>query len=191
MPTASEWSDATAVAGALLGVSGAAHLTAPAVADFVGKVVERATALTATAPSLTSAVEAAYQHMSLPSGQRLDTARRSAELVQQLRHLSGVELVRRIGSADLGGATPAAAGTSLASAEKVSAALNGFEWSRLAPLFEAISSEADSDGRAAAVVQSLSAALQQDELVTPVAKALKEADDGIFALAGLPGPTTH
>ncbi|KRE61577.1 hypothetical protein [Nostocoides sp. Soil756] len=181
MPTASEWSDATASAGALLGVSGAAHLTAPAVADFVGKVVERATALTATAPSLTTAVEAAYQHMGLSHGQRLDTARRSAELVQQLRHLSGVELVRRIGSADLGGATPAAAGTSLASAEKVGAALNGFEWSRLAPLFEAIKSEADSDGRAAAVVQSLLAALQHDELVAPVAKALKEADDGVFA----------
>ena len=37
MPTAAEWSAATAMAGALLGVNASAHLTAPAVADFVAR----------------------------------------------------------------------------------------------------------------------------------------------------------
>ena len=97
---------ATAMAGALLGVNASAHLTAPAVADFVGKVVERASALSSTAPGLVSALETAYGTAGVAEGARLETARHTAELVQQLRHLSGVELVRAVAAADLGARQP-------------------------------------------------------------------------------------
>ena len=60
MPTESEWTAATATAGALLGVKASPHLTAPAVADFQRKVTETAGALAGAAPGLISAVESAY-----------------------------------------------------------------------------------------------------------------------------------
>ena len=192
LPTESEWAEATATAGALLGVHAAPHLTAPAVADLERKAIESAKALSGPAPTLVSALELAYGRLRVDSGARLDTARASGALVQRLTHLSGVELVRRLASADLGGATPAAAGTSLASAEKVAGVLGSFDWRRLDPLLEAMRREGDAATRAAAVVNDLRSALQQDELVTSADRALKAADDAIFSwlrahLAAPPG----
>ncbi len=181
MPTPSEWSSATSVAAALLGVPAAAHLTAPGVADFVGKVVDAASARAADAPGLVAAVEAAYRRMRLDAGARLSTARASAELVRQLQNLRGVELVRRLGSADLGGATPAAAGKSLSSAGEVARALNGFEWNRLDPLVAATGGEGPDAEDARDVITRLSDSLTRDELVDAIAPELRKADDAVFA----------
>jgi hypothetical protein len=189
MPSASEWSAASSMAAALFGINSSAHLTAPAVADFVEKVVERATALSGSAPGLVSALESALRSAGIEGGARLETAKASAALVQQLRHQSGVDLVRTVATAALGSATPAAAGKSLASAGDVTTALNAFDWSRLAPLTRAITTEAGDAASARDVVEALRTALHQDELVTPIAKALKDADNGAFRwLANRGGP---
>lgn len=180
MPTATEWTDATTVAGALLGVHGAAHLTAPAVADFVRQVTESAKELAAAAPDLVRALEAAYSRVGVTDGARLKTARSAAELVQQLRHLTGVELVRRVAGADLDG-TPTAAGKSLASAASVASALDGFHWERLRPLMQAMQSEGTAANQAADVVNRLRSALESDELVTAIGRALGDTDSAIFS----------
>lgn len=180
MPTAGEWSAATAAAGGLLGITGAPHLTAPAVADFERKATEAAKELSSAAPTHVAAIEAAYSRLGVSAGARLDTARASGALVQQLRHLTGVDLVRRLATADLGGATATAAGKSLASAADVARTLDGFEWKRLNPLTAAMQGEGDAATQAAGVINDLRSALEQDEIVTPVARALKAAEDGIF-----------
>jgi hypothetical protein len=153
-----------------------AHLTAPAVADFVEKVVERATRCQRPRGWCGARVGA----LGRDRGWCRLKAKASAALVQQLRHQSGVDLVRTVATAALGSATPAAAGKSLASAGDVTTALNAFDWSRLAPLTQAITTEADDAASARDVVEALRTALHQDELVTPIAKALKDADNGAF-----------
>ncbi len=180
MPTASEWADATATAGALLGVRAAAHLTAPAVADFEQQVTQRAKELSAAAPGLVSAIETAYSRVGVTGGARLDTARASGALVQQLRHLTGVELVRRVATAELGAATPTAAGKSLVSAPAVTDALGSFEWKRLDPLTAAMQGEGQAAGEAASVVNALRSALESDEIVTAVGGALNASESGVF-----------
>jgi hypothetical protein len=180
MPTDSEWTGARKVAGALLGVAGAAHLTAPAVADFERQVTEKAKELAGAAPALISSIESAYSRVGVPSGARLDTARAGGELVQHLRHLAGVELVRRLANAELGGATATAAGKSLASAASVTSSLNDFEWKRLDPLVNAMKGEGDAAEQAAGVVNALRTALESDEAVTAVGGALKVTESRIF-----------
>jgi len=113
--------------------------------------------------------------------------------VQRLRQLSGVELVRAVVEADLGTTSPTAAGRSLASASEVTNALARFEWSRVEPLMQAMRGEGSSADEAARVITDLRSALAQEEAVTAIARALKDAEDGAFAWlrkqAPGPGPT--
>jgi hypothetical protein len=180
LPTAGDWEKARAVAGAMLGITAGAYLTAPAVADFVGQVAAKAAELSKTAPGLVGAIEAAYRRLEIADGNRLKTAKASAALVQQLRHLDGVKLVQVLASADLGDATPIAAGKSLLSADAVEKALTGFPWHRLDPLREAMKGEDSRAADAAAVVNGLRTALEQDELPVPIGRALAACEDGIF-----------
>lgn len=183
MPTTSEWTDASRVAAELLGVKAATHLTAPGVADFVANVTAKANELAGNAPSLVAAVEDAYRRLGLDAadsaGQRLATARDSAALVQRLRNLHGVALVQALATSTVG-AGAAAAGKSLASAAAVTAALAGFQWNRITPLQDAMTGEGDRATAAAAVVIRLRDALAADEIVIPIERGLREADDGIF-----------
>jgi hypothetical protein len=125
-------------------------------------------------------LEAAYSRVDVTDGARLKTARSAAELVQQLRLLTGVELVRRVAGADLDG-TPTAAGKSLSSAASVASALDGFHWERLRPLTQAMRSEGTAADQAADVVNRLRAALESDEIVTPIGRALGDTDGAIFS----------
>ncbi len=188
MPTSSEWATATRVAAELFGVHAAAHLTAPAVADFEEKVKEAANQLAPAAPALVSALEDAYRKLGLNGGNRLETARTSASFVQQLRLLHGVALVDRLVSSGLS-STPSAAGTSLKSAAGVTNAIKDFEWTRLAPLTEAMRAEGAATAAAASIVNSLRRALEEDELVTGVAKVLRDTDSAIFAWLTSQRPT--
>jgi hypothetical protein len=185
LPSAGEWETARTVAGAMLGITAGAYLTAPAVADFVGQVATKAAELAKTAPGLAGAIEAAYRRLEIADGNRLKTANAGSALMQQLRHLDGVKLVQVLATANLGDATPIAAGKSLASADAVEKALTGFPWHRLDPLREAMKGEGSRAVDAAAVVNGLRAALEQDELPVPIGRALAACEDGIFAwLAG-------
>ena len=188
LPSPDTWEAARTVAGAMLGVTGAAYLTAPAVADFVGKVTDRARDLAQTAPDLVTALESTYRRLGIADGDRLRTARASATLVQQLRHLAGVRLVQALTAPELGGATPTAAGKSLASATTVAAAVTRFPWHRLDPLRQATDAEGPRATSAAAVVNAVRQALERDELVSPVAPALSACEEGVFAWLSAEAP---
>jgi hypothetical protein len=181
LPSPDEWESARTVAGAMLGVKGAAYLTAPAVADFVAQASAEAAELARTAPDLVTALESVYRTLVIPDGERLQTARASAALVQRLPQLTGIKLVQTVASPELAGATPTAAGKSLASASAVAEALNRFPWHRLDPLREAMNGEDDRAASAAAVVHAVRDALQRDELVSGISSALAACEEGIFA----------
>ncbi|TDP91198.1 DUF6079 family protein [Labedaea rhizosphaerae] len=181
LPSPDEWQHARTVVGAMLGVTAAAYLTAPAVADFVGQVTAKARELAQAAPDLVAALESTYRALGIQDGDRLRTARASASLVQRLPHLTGVKLVQTVASPDLAEATPAAAGKSLLSAAAVVDALNRFRWRRLDPLKSAMDGEGKRAAAAAAVVNAVRDALQRDELVNGMATALSACEDGIFA----------
>jgi hypothetical protein len=189
LPSADEWETARTVAGAMLGIAAGAYLTAPAVADFVGQVATKAAELSKTAPGLVGAIEAAYRRLEIADGNRLRTAKAGSALMQQLRHLDGVKLVQVLAKANLGDATPVAAGKSLASADAVDKVLTAFPWHRLDPLREAMKGEGSRAADAAAVVNGLRSALEQDELPMPIGRALTVCEDGIFSwLAGSTAP---
>ena len=131
MPTASEWSDATTVAGALLGVT-ARHTSPLRPWPTSCKVVERATALPATVPSLSSPwSRRTSSRVGRPASDSTRTPLRRAGATAAAPE--GCRAGPRMGRGPTCGATPAAAGTSLASAMKVECALNGFPWDRLGP----------------------------------------------------------
>jgi hypothetical protein len=130
-----------------------------------------------------AAIETAYERAGVDqdgAADRLTTARRAAELVQQLRHLDGVALVERLAGAGFGSGA-ASAGKSMASAEQVAAALRGFEWGRLAPIRQGMQGEGERADAAAGILTRLQNALRADELVTGVAGALRTVDSDIFA----------
>jgi hypothetical protein len=181
LPSPEEWEKARTVAGAMLGVPAAAYLTAPAVADFVAQVTGTARDLARTAPDLVAALEPVYRRLGIGDGDRLRTARATAALVQRLPHLTGVKLVQTVGSPELAGATPTAAGKSLSSAAAVAGALNRFPWHRLDPLQQAMNGEGDRATSAAAVVNDVRDAVQHDEIVTAAASALSVCEEGIFS----------
>ena len=197
MPTRSEWDVARTAAAALFGVNVSPHLTASAVADLVTSSTTKARELAQDAPGLVTALETAYGRLGLatnPSdagvGQRLATARATAELVARLRHLDGVALVQAIAHAGYG-AGSTAAGKSLASARAVTDALTRFQWSRLTPLLTAMDGEDDRATSAAQAINRLRDALSADEIVTGAGSALSRADDDVFtwlSAAPAPGP---
>ena len=71
LPSPGDWEAARSTAGALLGIPAAAYLTAPAVAEFVGKVTDTARDLAQHAPDLITAVESAYRRLGIADGDRL------------------------------------------------------------------------------------------------------------------------
>lgn len=184
MPTLAEWTEAVAVAAALFGVTSSPHLTAPAVAGLVDAVRSAASQASSVAPALVSGLEQAYRRVGIDSmsavPQRLDTARTTGALVQQLKHQTGVSLVQTLARAGLR-TRATAAGKSLSSAASVTASLASFEWGRMAPLLEAMKGEGPRAESAARIVNALRDALDVDEIVTPVSTALKAADDAVFA----------
>ncbi|MDT0212470.1 hypothetical protein Q9R29_01105 [Rothia sp. ARF10] len=183
MPTASEWSEAIAVAAALFGITSSPHLTAPAVAGLVDAVKSAADQGVAVAPGLVTELEQAYRRTGVDTAggdpQRLASARTVAALVQQLRHQSGVALVQTLASASLG-SRATAAGKSLSSASAVTSSLSGFAWERLTPLLDAMKGEGARADSAAVIVNALRGALQADEIVTPIGPALKATEDSVF-----------
>lgn len=191
MPTTSEWSEAVAVAAALFGINSSPHLTAPAVAGLVEAVHTAASEGASVAPGLVTELEQAYRRVGIDISdsdpQRLGTARTIGSLVQQLKHQSGVALVQTLAGAGLG-TRATAAGKSLSSAVAVTKSLASFEWGRLAPLLDAMKGEGDRADSAAQIVNALREALKADEIVAPVATALKATDDAIFKWLSEPSP---
>lgn len=179
MPSPADWSAAVATAAALFGVNASAHLTAPAVADFVRKVTEQATETYGPAGELVGAVEHALAQIDGDGATRLRTARAVHRLVGRLRHLTGVPLVEALARPELPG-TPEAAGRSLARAKATTDAIRRFGWDRLAPLKTAANTEGERAAEARVILSTLRDAVSADELVTPVEPALVRADRDLF-----------
>lgn len=182
MPTASQWTAATQSAAQLFGIKASAYLTAPAVADLVGQVRTRAGSSGISLAELVGALESAATRAGIDDGttnQRLETARRTAELVQQLRNLGGVPLVERLAAVAETG-TGSVDGRSMASAEQVAKAVQSFQWDRLSPLREAMRGEGAKADEAGRIVGRLGAALAADELVTSISPVLQAVDREIY-----------
>lgn len=181
MPTADEWRLATSKAGAVFGLSAGAYITPAEVANFAQKVKDAVTAAYQPAYRLTTSVadaRAAFGLTDRPAVGRLATASRTAELCEHLRHLGGVELIRRLAAEDVG--SPEVAARSLRTAADVAAALDGFAWDRLAPLRVASAGEGAAADKGARIVEAVREAVEADELTIPIRAALKKAEDDIF-----------
>lgn len=180
MPSASEWTQAVATAGSLFGERANPHLTASAVADLGERVSQTVTALLGPAADLVNQLEQVTGRVAMdPQSDRLRTAQETRALLQRLKQLRGLDLVRALAQADLSSSTTEA-GRSLSSAEEVAAELKAFHWDRLQPLTSAARGEGERAEAAAAVLNRLRASLEADELVTRVQPALARADEDLF-----------
>ncbi len=188
MPTSEQWTEAVAKSGQLFGISEQRFMTAAAVAKLAEQVKEAAAEKAPPAQALVIALQDAAKQAGLDGGStRLATAERAASLVEALRNMTGVTLIRQLAGADLGDRATAL-GTSLAQAREVAESLRRFPWERLSPL------RAASDPRAAAILDELRTSLRNDQIVTRVQDALATAENEAFQwLAGrtatAPAPT--
>lgn len=192
LPDAGEWSRASTRAGYLFGASAGPYLTPQAVAGLAQALKAVTRDRYDAAFSLVTALEQAYSRLAIETDEaarRLATARRGAALLEQLRSLDGVELVRRL-AADPDTGHDAAMGRSTTSASTVAAALRAFPWPRLRPLDEAASGEGTRADGAATILRRLQQALSADEIVSPCAAALSRAEEELFEwlIQNEPGP---
>lgn len=183
LPDGGEWSTATTRAGYLFGASAGPYLTPQAVAGLAQALKAAAKERYDAAFGLVTALEQAYQRLGIETDQpatRLATARHGAALLEQLRSLDGVELVRRL-AADPDTEHDAALGRSIKAAAAVTAALAGFSWERIGPLQQAAQGEGQRSDEAAAILHQLRIDLISDDIVKSAAAALNDADNEIFA----------
>lgn len=183
LPTSVEWSIATIRAGYLFGASAGPYLTPQAVAGLAQALKAAAKERYDAAFGLVTALEQAYQSLSIEldrPASRLATARRGAALLEQLRSLDGVDLVGRL-AADSGTEHDAALGRSLMSAVNVAGTVRDFQWARTRPLEQAIDGEGPRADMASAILRRLRDCLTQDEIVSPAAEGLRNAENEIFS----------
>lgn len=181
MPEPTDWSVANDRAGRLFGTTGGRHLTPQAVADLAQRVKEAVQARYQAVQDLVPAVERAYGRVDLDAGgagQRLATAKSAAELTQVLRHLDGVDLIRRLAVADVGNETALA--RSMSTAGAVASALGQFRWERLRPLQDAQRGEGPRAEQAADILEDVRRSLESDEMVVGIVGALERAETALF-----------
>lgn len=182
MPDAREWSIATTRAGHLFGAAAGPYLTPQAVAGLAQALQAAAKDRYDAAYGLVAALEQAYKRAGIELDQspsRLMTARRASALLEQLRALDGVELVRRL-AADPVTEHDAALGRSIATASNVAASVRGFQWNRTRPLEHAAAGEGIRADRASAILGRLRESLVQDEVVNSAAAGLQDGENDIF-----------
>lgn len=183
MPDQSEWLAAIRSAGDLFGLHVSPYVTPAAVSRLAEQVHAKVETLSGPAQSLVGELERAYDRFGLQTeasgrtADRLRTAREAAGIVASLRHLEGVELVRRLGAAGAAGRGSALA-ASLTSADAVATALQRFRWDRLDPLRAAVG-----DTGAERILTQLQQGLTTDEIVTKAVSVLEAAENAVFAWA--------
>ena len=192
LPTPEEWTLATGRAQQAFGVHADAYLTPQKVATLAAQVVEVTQQQLRDASDLVPALEAGYRQAGTAldaSAGRLATARQSLELVQQLRVLDGVALIRRLAVTLPAGLTDAVVHRSLTTAREVVMQLGGFRWDRLAPL-RAAAGQDDPRGRdAERILDALRQVVESDELVAPLGEAFRTADEDLYEwLTPAPAP---
>ncbi len=181
LPEQAEWARASVRIAQLFGITAGQYLTPQEVASVAQQVKTAVQERYDGAFRLVAALEDAFGRVGLDPAQdqpRLTSARQSAELMQQLRQLDGVDLIRRLGA--LGERPDAAYGRSLKTASAVTAALRGFRWERLHPLQEA-QGEDERSIQAADILEDLRRQLEHDELVASIADGLARAEEQLFS----------
>lgn len=181
LPTSPEWTRASERAGKLFGVTGTPYPTPQAVASLAQAVKHEAQEHYDDAFALVEALKTAYPQVGLEISEdadRVATARVAADLVEQLRHLDGVELVRRLAAHD--SSKDAAIGRSVKSAGMVARQLQQFRWERLEPLRTATQGEGERAESAARILEALRSCLESDELAARLADGLQAAESAVF-----------
>lgn len=181
LPTTYEWKRAVDRAGHLFGLNSSPYVTPQAVATLTQAVKREVSNRYDAAFAVLEALKEAYPLVGLDpesSSDRLGTARTATELIENLRHLDGVDLIRRL-AADAGD-HDVAAGRSLTTSAVVASTLHRFRWERLGPLKQAEQGEGERADAAARILQTLRQRLEQDEVVAPIDEALADADNSIF-----------
>src|SRR5690625_2746160 len=187
LPTQTEREDAVAAACTLFGIYEDRLLVPPRFALLSPPGRGKATTLAPPAHARLEQLERAYSSLGIStdvevrSRDRLSTARTAAELLQTLRQLDGIELVRRLGQVN---GTRDALGASMSQADTVVTALERFRWERLEPL------KSSTDTEARAILESLGRAITADQIVIRAESALTEAEDATFRWATAQRPVT-
>lgn len=184
MPDHEDWDRAVDRAQRIFGTVVNQYLTTSSVTELVGDVVHRAEVQRGAVADLVKRLTAAYQRLGLDQGKaagRLATARSAEQLVGKLTgSRDRVEVVRALANHEVP-STAEALSKSLLSASQVALQLGNFGWDRLSPLLTA-SAVDDTRGReAAAALNRLRQASQMEELASPIGKALKDAEQDVFA----------
>jgi hypothetical protein len=195
MPAPAQWDAAVRRAGAIFGVSVNPYLTGAAVGSLVEQVRAKAGSAAAGVAALAERLAQVYERLDLPSDPqtaqpgRLATARAAAALVDRIgRAGDRIGLVAALADRTGVAATDEALTASLASAVDVAAALAGYRWDRLRPLFDAARTGDRRGWEAAAILRRLSEAVRNDEIADPLRPALERADDDLFAWITVPPP---
>lgn len=151
MPTEDEWQAALERAGALFGVSSTKYLNAQNVTELAGTLADKVSAFVEPVRALEQAVMDANAKRHLGDTPRLVLAKQMRGLIDGLRPLSGLPLLRTLADASYDAADEAAA-RSLSTAGDVARSLRGYAWEHLSPLTGA---SRGSDSRAAEAKQIL------------------------------------
>lgn len=189
MPDDGEWATAVRRAGAVFGVSTTPYKSAGNVTALAHEVHEKAAALNPAAQQLLHAVQTAHEHRSLSSSPRWTAAREGATLVDALRTLGGLPLLRHLAGTDLQ-TGERELGRSLATAHTVAGHLEATPWDRMTPLAQAAGDGSDRGRDALLILQSFDEALVAQEFARPLEAAVKALDSDLWAWVsgGIDGP---
>ncbi|WP_091607352.1 DUF6079 family protein [Arthrobacter koreensis] len=176
MPTAAEWDAARTVAGGIFGIEVGIYRTPAAVANLSNAVHGAVRRTLPDAAGLVQALEGAANRLGSDGGPRLGLARRLSHALETLQHQSGVTLIQSLAKLDLE-ATVQEAAASLAKAKEVTTALGNFDWTRLAPAFQAAKGQDARADDAQAILDHLIQGLRSHEQAQRAAEVLKTAVD--------------
>lgn len=179
MPDDGEWTAAVRRAGAIFGLSTTPYKSAGNVTALAHDVHEKAATLNQPAQRLLQAVGATHEHRSLAETPRLIAAREGATLVDTLRTLGGLPLLRHLAGMELRTGEQEL-GRSLATAQVVAGRLEVTPWDRVTPLAQAAGNSTDRGRDAQRILQAFDEALAAQEFARPMEAALKILDSQIW-----------
>ncbi|SFV21876.1 DUF6079 family protein [Micrococcus terreus] len=180
MPNDDEWDAAVRRAGAIFGLTTTAYKSAGNVTALAHEVHEKAAQLNQPAQQLLQAVGAANEHRALAETPRLTAAREGGTLVESLRTLGGLPLLRHLAGTELR-TGERELGRSLITAQAVAGHLRATAWDRLQPLAQAAGDGSDRGREAQRILQSFDEALADQEFARPLEAALKKLESDAWA----------
>ncbi|MFJ5594782.1 hypothetical protein ACIQCG_34210 [Streptomyces noursei] len=185
LPSAGDWEAAVLRAGVIFKAVGNPFLTGSSVNELAQAVLDEVGECAAQASDLVKHVEGAYRRLGITAADtgRLATATASRDFVTALKRAPDRVALIEVLAAAAFPATDQSVAKTLSSAGAVSRALADYNWDRLKPLLAAAKANDERGLNAKAILDRLRATLLADELVQPLAQALKRAEDESFSWA--------